>query len=165
MIRKFWIVRSRSKLFWGLTFAISLFMLGYTLLNLLVLEDRVPWYPFFAPAEGERSKYLLLLLPLISLLFGLLLYLDFRRNALPRLFYRAGSSDALRQKRLAVYQTMELYAAFLLALFLSFWQLDRLNGAKQLPGFAPLVPILLLAALLVWLVYSLIRLLRIKDSQ
>ena len=161
MIKQFIDIRSRAKLFTGLSFTISGLMLGYTLLNLLVLEDIIPWKAaVLQQAPILASKYVLLLLPGCSLLICVLLYLDSRRSKLPPLF-RLGEPDS--PARLAIYRQGSIGVNFIAALLAAFCTLDQLNTAKQLPGFGWFVPLLCLIALILFAGFQLRRLAAVSE--
>lgn len=155
MIKNIWVVRSREKLFWGLTFAISGVMLGYTLLNLTVLTDTIPWRQFLFSPVTELSKYALLTLPILSFLPTILLWRFVRQ--MPAKAADPTISAEKSEKQKGFLRSTCVYGAFLLSLFFFFWQMDRLNTAKNLPGFPPFVPLALLAGLLIWLIVRLIQ--------
>lgn len=151
MIKKYWVVRSREKLFWGLTFAISGVLLVYTLLNLTVLSDTIPWRQFLFTPVTELSKYALLTLPILSFLPTILLWQTSGKTADPAI------PTEMSEKQEHFVRSTRVYGAFLLSLFFFFWQIDRLNTAKSLPGFPPFVPLAFLVGLLVWLIVRLIQ--------
>lgn len=162
MIKKFWVVRSREKLFWGLNLAIALLSAGYTLLTVLVLDDRIPFRHFMIDDLAMKSRFWLFSLPLITcLLLGLFYFLRRRELILPSLKSRSLSAEATA-KRQSLYLERLAYGTFPLILFLFFWQISRLNTAKIQPGFSLLIPLLCLGATIVYWIITIIQISRIR---
>lgn len=154
-VKNLWVVRSRRKLFTGLAFALGGFMLFYTVLTLLVLEAEIPLKIWFWPAPAvtavplpQAPKLRLVTLPLVSLALSVLFLLAGRRKRLP--FRREPMPKAQR----TLWEVLCAGESFLFALHLFFWQLDRLNYAKGIQGFSPLVALLALTAIPIFAGYA-----------
>ena len=159
IIKQLFIIRSKRKLFWGLSFAVSAFSLFYTLLCVLVLDEQVPWHPF----SGEIvliSKYLLFVLPALSLLLCILLFQLSHKDKLPWMARRKAPTPEGRAYQQGIRQVTFVGGSFLLSLFLFFRQMDRLDTAKGISGFSPIVWGLLLLALIIFLGYMFLKLYR-----
>lgn len=154
MIKQIWTIRSKKKLFTGLSFGIAGFMLFYSALTLLVMENRISWENNpFGSVDAQVSKYFLLLLPLLSILCCTLLYLLSKRTTLP---FRSKKKPATAQQ-IEAFQNGCIGENFLFSLFLAFIQLDKLDTAKGTVGFSSLVPILLVLAMIVFLIWSAVK--------
>jgi hypothetical protein len=132
VIKQIWTIRSRYKLFIGLSFAIAGVILGYSALNLTVLPETILWN------DGEVSKYALLVIPVFSLLLCVGFYLLSRRLC-------------------GLWSEMFTACCFLQAMFLAFLQLRYLNIAKGIPRFSDLILVLTGAAFFIAVAYYPIR--------
>lgn len=132
MIKQIWTIRSRYKLFIGLSFAIAGVILGYSALNLAVLPETIPW------SDSKASKYALLAIPTLSLLLCVGFYLLSRRLS-------------------GLWNEMFTACCFLQAMFLAFLQLRYLNIAKGIPHFSDLILILTGAAFFIAVIYYSIK--------
>lgn len=68
MIKQIWTVRNLLKLLNGFIISFSSLILGYTILNLLVLESNLPIKTFLLFGESSSlNKHFLLIIPIIGL--------------------------------------------------------------------------------------------------
>ena len=149
MIKKFWVIRSRQKLYSGLSFGIAGVISAYTLLTMTVLEKTLSVRPYWwNDGVTQAGKYALLVIPVLEFLAAFLLYRLSLRDTLPRPFKRWAAQNPEQQARqMSFYGENAAITGVLLTAFLTFWQLGLLNSAKGIPGFYPLVVWLLLIAI------------------
>lgn len=138
MIRKLWFVRNRHRLFIVLNFTISLTILIYTILNLFVFT--------------KIEKYMLLILPAISLLLCFLFYNKYKK------IYKRKSiqilDNEIKAKKIEILQQNFIGYNFILVLLLYFIQNDILNFHKGLKGSYIIFEILCLVALFVFTLHQ-----------
>lgn len=165
MLKQIWTIRSLRMLIWGLSFAASLVALGYAALCCFVLGDEVPWRP--AP-DGVFlvSRWRLLVLPAVSLLLCIVLWVDSKRGELPRfLRFLAAKRDTARRRQLALFLDAEAGTCFLGVLWFflrSMQQTSFAKGVQALPSFTLwLVPL----ALVLWWGVAWVRLWRAGQTK
>lgn len=135
MIKQIWTVRSLLKLLNGLAVSFSAVILGYTILNLLVLEQNVPIKTFLLFGNTQNlSKFLLLIIPIIGL--GISVFLFILANKPKTIKYEINEvtkpvaiADLKNHRELVIGLNL-LYSAAI-----GFAQVDVLSFAKQIDGF------------------------------
>ena len=145
MIKQLMTVRSKEKLFLGLSFALSGFSFFYTLLIILILPEQIMLYM-------PVNRYMLLLLPCAGL-FLCVVILFIRKRQLKE---RPGGC-AVRQFCCGL--------AFCLSLFLFLWQIDLLDRAKQISGFSPIILILMALATIAYCFYGIFHIIRARQEK
>lgn len=138
MIRKLWFVRNRHRLFIILNFTISLVVLIYSILNLFIFT--------------KVEKYMLLILPFISLLLCFLFY-DKYKNIYKRKSIQMLDNEK-KAKKIEISQRNIIGYNFILVLLLFFIQNDILNYHKGLKGSYVIFEILCLVALFIFTLYQ-----------
>lgn len=167
MIKPYFVVRSKRKLFLGLSFSISGFVLFYTIITMFVLPENIPWKKFASINNAiYASKYMLLMLPILSVLLCIALYINAKRQKLPRLFCtKAPENSNILENKLTVYSDMMTGNSLLCSMLLGFWQIDRLNIAKNTNRFSPIILILLIIALIGYTIYQALKIIKIKQEK
>lgn len=110
------------------------------------------------------SKYLLFLLPIISLLLCILFFRVSHLDKMPWIARQKSETPEGQSYQKGLRQIALVGGSFLFSLFLFFRQMDRLDTAKGIDGFSPIVWGLLLLALIVFVGYMLFRIYRSGDS-
>lgn len=155
MIKQIWTIRDIHKLFTGLNFSIAIFSLGYTILNIFTLPDKIDYG--YSPSAGiniVESKYALLPLPIVALLICIAVYLMIKYFSKSK----QNNPDSIKATKNALNGSN-----FILMLLLFFIELDFINKAKQVGGFSPIIILFLMIAFAIFVIYQIIR--RIPKKQ
>ncbi len=162
MIKQIWTIRSVTKLFDGLTFAITLFMLGYTILNILVLPSEVS-YKNISSGDiiAHYSKFILLILPVISTFICIVLHTI--GTKVKNLIVNAKLTNRIIVGNLKIKYESLIGFNFILALTFFFTQLNLLNSAKEIAGFSPIIIVACIIGLIVFGIYQITRLIKAKQ--
>lgn len=150
MIKQIWRVRSKPKLYNGLSLVITIIILVYTVLNILYMPSEIPFSVLnYQNVTLMFSKFVLIIVPVISTAIYFYLYLS--TTKLKKRIISEKATNRLKSKKTIVLHDTIIGVNFLTALTLFFIQLNFLNNAKEIRGFSVLPIIACFIALVIYL--------------
>lgn len=154
LIKQIWTIRSLPKLFNGLNLSVSLFMLFYTILNVIFLDNLICYkLLFFGNNLPDNSKYLLFIIPVIGVMVTL--FLSFYSNVPKKIKYEI--NEITRYTALKDYKNHREYLIglnFLITLTIAFVGIDSLTLAKGLNSFLLLPAAITLFSIIPFALYK-----------
>jgi len=161
MIKQIWRIRSKPKLYNGLSFVVTIILLVYTTLNILYMPSEIPFSVLhYQNVTLKLSKYVLIILPIIET--AIYFYLYRSTTKLKRQIIKEKSRDRLKSKKTIILHDTLIGVNFLTALTLFFTQLNFLNNAKELKGFSVFPIVICFIALVAYSINMILRYRKMK---